>query len=141
MLGLGDLLHADNARNMTERSGNILDVDTRYAKTTTTDLLVEVSEMSAAKHDLIEIVLKPGNHDPNSTVGLVQGQRMYWGNSNRTVAEASVVYIDHGLSSGMKYGIAAAEAAGRPVEISFAGERRWMLISQPRRLGLSKPTH
>ncbi|MEI9428674.1 DUF7768 domain-containing protein [Mesorhizobium sp. Cs1299R1N3] len=34
----------------------------------------------------------------------------------RKVAEASVVYTDLGISSGMKYGIAAAEAAGRPVE-------------------------
>jgi hypothetical protein len=34
----------------------------------------------------------------------------------RTVAEASVVYTDHGISSGMRYGIAAATAAGRPVE-------------------------
>lgn len=34
----------------------------------------------------------------------------------RRVADATVVYIDRGVSAGMKYGIAAAEAAGRPVE-------------------------
>lgn len=34
----------------------------------------------------------------------------------RNVAEASVVYTDRGTSSGMKYGIIAARAAGRPVE-------------------------
>lgn len=34
----------------------------------------------------------------------------------RRVAEASVVYIDRGISEGMRYGIAAAEAAGIPVE-------------------------
>lgn len=34
----------------------------------------------------------------------------------RAVAEASVVYTDRGISSGMRYGIAAAENAGIPVE-------------------------
>lgn len=34
----------------------------------------------------------------------------------RTVAEASVVYTDLGISKGMEYGIAAAKAAGVPVE-------------------------
>lgn len=34
----------------------------------------------------------------------------------RAVAEASVVYTDHGISDGMRYGIAAAKTAGLPVE-------------------------
>lgn len=31
------------------------------------------------------------------------------------VAEATVVYVDRGISTGMEYGIAAAEEAGRPI--------------------------
>lgn len=34
----------------------------------------------------------------------------------RAVAQASVVYTDRGISTGMEYGIAAARAAGVPVE-------------------------
>lgn len=34
----------------------------------------------------------------------------------RSVAEASVVYTDLGMSRGMEYGIKAAEASGSPVE-------------------------
>ena len=34
----------------------------------------------------------------------------------RSVAEMSVVYTDRGISRGMEYGIAAAEASGVPVE-------------------------
>ncbi|MFN7193016.1 MAG: DUF4406 domain-containing protein [Rhodospirillales bacterium] len=34
----------------------------------------------------------------------------------RRVAEASVVYEDYGISRGMEYGIAAALAAGVPIE-------------------------
>lgn len=33
----------------------------------------------------------------------------------RNVSEGTVVYIDRGISSGMRYGIAAANAAGRKV--------------------------
>lgn len=35
----------------------------------------------------------------------------------RTVAEASVVYTDRGISEGMKYGIAAAQRQGTPVDM------------------------
>lgn len=34
----------------------------------------------------------------------------------RGVSEATVVYTDRGISRGMKYGIEAARAAGKPVE-------------------------
>jgi hypothetical protein len=34
----------------------------------------------------------------------------------KAVAHASVVYIDHGITRGMQYGIDAAKAAGIPVE-------------------------
>lgn len=37
---------------------------------------------------------------------------LVWG----SVAEATVVYIDYGISSGMKYGIERAKKDGRPVE-------------------------
>lgn len=40
----------------------------------------------------------------------------------RRVAEASVVYTDRGISKGMEYGIAAAEAAGVPVEYRSLGD-------------------
>lgn len=40
----------------------------------------------------------------------------------RDVAEASVVYVDRGISKGMEYGIAAAKAAGMPIEIRSIGD-------------------
>ncbi|CAN7597637.1 DUF7768 domain-containing protein [Bosea sp. LjRoot237] len=39
----------------------------------------------------------------------------------RHVAQASVVYIDHGISNGMVYGIEAARSAGLPVEFREIG--------------------
>jgi hypothetical protein len=34
-------------------------------------------------------------------------------------ADATVVYVDRGISSGMKWGIKAAEEAGRPIEYRY----------------------
>ena len=41
----------------------------------------------------------------------------------RAVAQASVVYADRGISRGMEYGMAAAKAAGLPVEIRSLSEK------------------
>ncbi|ASJ59003.1 hypothetical protein SMB554_07230 [Sinorhizobium meliloti] len=91
ILGLGDLLHADNGRNQTERSGNVLDVDTRYSKCleTVCDLMAESSELIASKHNHVEAVFKPGNHDENSTVGIRQALRMYWRQNERVTVDTS----------------------------------------------------
>lgn len=40
----------------------------------------------------------------------------------RDVAEASIVYVDRGVSKGMAYGIAAARDAGVPVEFRWLGD-------------------
>ncbi len=40
----------------------------------------------------------------------------------RKVAEASVVYHDHGISSGMQYGIDAAKKEGLPIEFRLLEE-------------------
>lgn len=91
VLGLGDLMHADNSNNMTARSGNVLDVDTRYAKVleTTCDMMVEVVEMVRRKHEFVEVVIKPGNHDPESTVGIRQALRMYYRNEPKVDVDTS----------------------------------------------------
>lgn len=79
-MGLGDLLHADKDLNRTARSGNPLDVDTRYAKVlgTCCDLMAECAEMVASKHRKIEIAFKRGNHDDNSTAAILQAMRMFF---------------------------------------------------------------
>ena len=40
----------------------------------------------------------------------------------RAVADATVVYVDRGISKGMQYGIDAATAAGLPIEYRSLGE-------------------
>ena len=39
----------------------------------------------------------------------------------RSVSEASIIYADYGISTGMEYGAKAAVEAGKPVEIRYIG--------------------
>jgi transposase-like protein len=91
VLGLGDLLHADNASNQTERSKHVLDVDTRYGKCLETlcDILAETVDAVAGKHADVEVAFKPGNHDPVSTSAITQALRMYFRQSAHVAVETS----------------------------------------------------
>ncbi|AKQ75794.1 DNA repair exonuclease [Roseobacter phage RDJL Phi 2] len=65
ILGGGDLIHADNKNNQTDRSKNALDVDTRFSKVTehAMKLLVFQVELSRRKHEQTVVRILPGNHD------------------------------------------------------------------------------
>jgi hypothetical protein len=72
VLGLGDLLHADNYDNMTARSGHKLDVDGRYPKVlkVATKLVVHTIELALRKHQTVIVRLLPGNHDDQSAIAV-----------------------------------------------------------------------
>lgn len=87
----------------------------RYARRCLRDCILR-GEAPFASHLLYTQpgVLRDG--DPKERkLGIDTG--LAWGD----VADASVVYTDRGVSSGMRYGIAAAKAAGRPVEYRTIG--------------------
>ncbi len=91
ILGLGDLLHADTPKNQTPNSGNVMDVDTRYAKClpAVCDIITECCEMVRQKHKLVEVAIKAGNHDIASTVGIRSALRMYYRNDSRIEVDDS----------------------------------------------------
>lgn len=87
------------------RWGNI-----RYARSALRDCLLR-GEAPVASHLLYTQpgVLRDAVPDERQH-GIDAG--LAWGR----VADATVVYTDRGVSRGMKYGIAAAQRAGRPVQ-------------------------
>lgn len=92
VLGIGDLLHADDTKfSMTPASGNLLDTDTRYPKCLSAgcDLVRFGCEMIAAKHQKVDIALKRGNHDPTSTVALTQALRLLYEGHDRITVDTS----------------------------------------------------
>jgi hypothetical protein len=72
VLDLGDYFHADDSRNQTKRSGNPLDVDTRYARVLQVgyELVVETIELALQKHAKVIYRKLPGNHDDETSLML-----------------------------------------------------------------------
>lgn len=72
VLDLGDYFHADNSQNRTTRSGNPLDVDTRYAKVVRVgvELIVRCIELALQKHERVVYRKLPGNHDDETSLML-----------------------------------------------------------------------
>lgn len=85
LLGGGDLLHMDNTENRTMKSGNVLDVDTRYSKVldAACDLLVHQVELLLTKHENVIVRLLPGNHDEHSTPAMTYTLRAWYRNVDR----------------------------------------------------------
>jgi hypothetical protein len=68
ILGVGDLLHADDTNNETPRGKNKLDVDTDIYDSTdlTIEALATAIDAAAQKHEKILVNILPGNHDKHS---------------------------------------------------------------------------
>jgi hypothetical protein len=89
VLNLGDFYHADNSLNRTERSGNALDVDTRYAKVLQTgvELMIRCVEMAAEKHEIVIVRCLPGNHDPHVSLALSVALAAFFDGNGRILVD------------------------------------------------------
>lgn len=89
VLGGGDFLHADNSQNRTLQSGNILDVDTRYAKVFQrgAELLVYQVEIAKKKHNTVHVRILPGNHDEHTAIALTWFLHAWFRNDSRVVID------------------------------------------------------
>lgn len=88
----------------------------RYARRCLRDCLAR-GESPIASHLLYTQVLDDGDEQERQW-GIDAG--LAWGE----VADGWVVYVDRDISRGMRYGIAAAKAAGKPIEYrGFFGSR------------------
>ena len=89
ILNLGDFLHSDSDENRTRRSGNPLDVDTRYAKVLQlgVQLLANVIMLSLQKHGRVIVRNIPGNHDPYGTLALTVALDAYFRNEPRVTVD------------------------------------------------------
>ena len=91
ILGVGDLLHADDQSNMTPASKHILDVDTRHYKTleATIDAMKAAIEYAAQKHRRVHVRILPGNHDRHAYIAVLMAlANRYEGNDRIKVQSA-----------------------------------------------------
>lgn len=91
VLDLGDYFHSDNSRNQTARSGNALDVDTRYAKVIQLgfELVIQCIELALQKHDFVEYRKTPGNHDDETSLMLAVAVAAHFRTNDRVLVDTS----------------------------------------------------
>ena len=79
----GDMLHADNRSNQTEHSGNVLDVDTRFAKVAeqAEGAMIQVIEIAAQISPQVEVVVVEGNHSWHSEIWMARILNAYFRNN------------------------------------------------------------
>jgi hypothetical protein len=72
ILGLGDLFHQNDQKNTTPGSGHRLDVDGRWSRVFAAgaQMMTDVIELVAQRHEMVDVVLLPGNHDEDAAVCL-----------------------------------------------------------------------
>lgn len=91
ILELGDFFHSDNNSARTERSGNALDVDTRWARVMQVGLraMVYVIRKALEKHEDVVVRIVAGNHDPHSSFALALGLDAYFHAETRVKVDLS----------------------------------------------------
>lgn len=89
ILGLGDLLHADNYQNMTSRSGNKLDVDGRYPKVlkVAVKLVMHTIDLALRRHQHVIVRILPGNHDDQSAIYVALALALRYENNPRVTVD------------------------------------------------------
>lgn len=90
ILNLGDFFHSDDNTNRTRRSGNVLDVNSRYAKILRVgvDLLIHCIQLALQRHDKVLVRCLPGNHDPYASLALATALSAFFANSKRVTIDA-----------------------------------------------------
>ena len=85
VLILGDYFHQNDQKNATPGSGHQLDVDSRWPLVyrAGAELALKIIDMVSAKHGSVEVVVLPGNHDPDAAVTLAIALSLFYSRSER----------------------------------------------------------
>jgi hypothetical protein len=85
VLILGDFFHSNDQKNATPGSGHQLDVDSRWPLVyrAGAELAIALIDMVASKHEQVEVISLPGNHDPDAAVTLAIALSLYYSRVGR----------------------------------------------------------
>lgn len=91
ILPLGDLMHADDSKNRTPQSGNILDVDTRHQRVMRVALraIKHCIYRALEKHKLVVVRIVRGNHDPHASFAIALALSEFFHNNDRVKVDLS----------------------------------------------------
>ncbi|NBQ49127.1 MAG: hypothetical protein EBY40_00255 [Marivivens sp.] len=88
---LGDFLHSDNRFGLTEKSGNVLDMDTRWTRVIdmARDAWIEVIEYAAARFPSVYVTMIPGNHNTHAAHWMARVVDAYFRNCKHVTIDTS----------------------------------------------------
>lgn len=141
LLNVGDFFHMDNHSNATEKSGNILDVDTRWSRVVRMGLMTlkYCVEAMLEKHRTVTVYSIPGNHDRHTAIMLALAIGAFFDNDKRVKVHTDPApFIYHRFGKcliGMTHGdtvkkvdhYAAVMADERPKDWGDTVYRYWYL--------------
>lgn len=93
---LGDFLHFDSLKPVTPEHGHLLDADSRYQKMveTAVEILCEIVDAALLKHEIVQVYMHEGNHDPAGSVWLrVMFSKLYRNNPRVSVGMEPLPYV------------------------------------------------
>jgi len=139
LVDVGDSLHIDNRSNTTPRSGNAMDVDTRYSRVA--KMLVMTFRYAIARmlqrHEQVKVLIAPGNHNLDSAGWVALCLSMFYENEPRVTIETSPSYfLYHRFGAnliGVTHGdtvkldqLPSIMATDRPQEWGQTKHRHWL---------------
>lgn len=91
IVDVGDYFHVNDKTNRTPASGHMLDTDSRYSKMVRVGVraLRTCIELSLRRHEIVHVIIRPGNHNPDAYVVLQVALGMYYENNPRVVIDQS----------------------------------------------------
>lgn len=91
LINLGDFYHSDTADNRTARSGNALDVDTRWSKVLEVGIRImrRLIEKTLEKHARVHVINEIGNHDDHSAQMLALCLAAFFHREHRVTIDTS----------------------------------------------------
>lgn len=138
LINVGDFYHGDNSTNRTPASQHVLDVDTRWRKVMTVGIrgMSRCIDRMLEKHQTVEVISVPGNHDPHASAILSIGLGLLYSNNPRVRIDespAKFVYRRHGKTLiGVTHGdtcrleeLGSLMAADRPTDWGETEFRHW----------------
>ena len=92
IVNLADFFHADTMENKTMRSGNVLDVDSRWGKIVQVGTRVyrNLIHLALQKHEKVIVKSAIGNHDDHSSMWLAMLMKAYFENNDRVEIELPI---------------------------------------------------
>lgn len=89
IIELGDLFHYDSLETKTPRSGHFVDADGRYAKMIHVGVKImrQCIQSALEKHDEVEVMCIPGNHDETGALWLALALATHYENEPRVTVQ------------------------------------------------------